>query len=182
MCRIRGAFGQPPEMTMVGKALLNLDQIARTIAPDFDPNASIRDNTVAIMQEKFRASLSPGRLFTSVLEAKEAIEELPGRVNTILERIANNDIRIKVDALEEETLIEGMQKIANRITTGLILAALIVGAAMLMQVETSFRILGYPGFAMIFFSLAAGGGIVLVASIMANDMRSRKRRPPASGA
>ena len=29
---------------------------------------------------------------------------------------------------------------------------------MLMQVETSFRILGYPGLAIIFFLLAAGGG------------------------
>ena len=167
----------PPEITMVGKALLNLDEIACTLAPEFDPTRAIRDNTVAIMQRKFRASLSPGRLFTSVLEAKETLEELPRRVNTILERVANNDIRIKVDALEEETLIDGMQKIANRITTGLVIAALIIGAAMLMRVETSFRILGYPGFAMILFSLAAGGGIWLVASILAKDMRARRRHP-----
>ena len=167
----------PPEITMVGKALLNLDEIARTLAPEFDPTRAIRDNTVAIMQHKFRASLSPGRLFTNVLEAKETLEELPRRLNTILERVANNDVRIKVDALEEETLIEGMQKIANRITTGLVLAALIVGASMLMQVETSFRILGYPGFAIIFFSLAAGGGVWLIASILANDFRARRRTP-----
>src|SRR5581483_8530437 len=124
----------PPEITMVGKALLDLDEIARTLAPEFDPTRAIRDNTVAIMQQKFRASLSPGRLVTSVFEAKETLEELPRRLNAILDRIANNDVRIKVDALEEDTLIEGMQKIANRITTGLILAALIVGASMLMQV------------------------------------------------
>lgn len=169
----------PPEITMVGKALLNLDEIARTLAPEFDPTRSIRDNTVAIMQHKFRASLSPGRLFTSVLEAKETLEELPRRLNTILDRVANNDIRIKVDALEEETLIEGMQKIANRITTGLVLAALIIGASMLMRIETSFQILGYPGFAIIFFSLAAGGGIWLIATILANDLRAR-RKPPKS--
>lgn len=69
-----------------------------------------------------------------------------------------------------------MQKIANRITTGLILAALIIGASTLMQVDTTFRILGYPGFAIIFFSLAAGGGIALIASILANDMRARRKK------
>ena len=47
-------------------------------------------------------------------------------------------------------MLEGLQKIANRITLGLLLAALIIGAAMLMRVETTFRILGYPGLAMLF--------------------------------
>jgi hypothetical protein len=51
--------------------------------------------------------------------------------------------------------MNGVHKIANRITLGLVLAALIVGAAMLMTVPTDFRILGYPGLAIIFF-LAAG--------------------------
>jgi hypothetical protein len=55
----------------------------------------------------------------------------------------------------------------------LIVAALIVGAALLMQVPTSFRILGYPGLAILFFLAAALGGVVLVVSILASD-----RTPP----
>jgi ubiquinone biosynthesis protein len=55
----------------------------------------------------------------------------------------------------------------------LILAALIVGAALLMQVPTSFRILGYPGLAILFFLAAALGGVVLVVGILASD-----RTPP----
>jgi hypothetical protein len=63
----------------------------------------------------------------------------------------------------------GFQKVANRITMGLVLAALIVGAAMLMQVPTSFRIFGYPGLAMLFFLVAALGGIILVVNILFKD-------------
>src|SRR5688572_31334002 len=44
---------------------------------------------------------------------------------------------------------EGVQKIANRITLGLVLAGLIVGAALLTRVETTFRIMGYPGLAIL---------------------------------
>jgi ubiquinone biosynthesis protein len=72
-------------------------------------------------------------------------------------------------------VVEGLQKVANRISLGLVLAALIVGASMLMRVETSFRILGYPGFAMIFFLLAAIAGIGLVISILASDVKARKK-------
>lgn len=63
----------------------------------------------------------------------------------------------------------GFQKVANRITLGLLLAALIIGAAMLMRVDTSFRILGYPGLSIIFFLLAAGGGIALMLTILLKD-------------
>ena len=58
---------------------------------------------------------------------------------------------------------------SNRITTGLILAALIVGAAMMMRVETAFRIWGYPGLAILLFLAAAGGGVVLLINILFYD-------------
>ena len=80
-----------------------------------------------------------------------------------------------MDAIDERTLIDGMQKIANRITTGLILAALIVGAAMLMDVPTSFRIFGYPALAISLFVMAGGGGAALVISILLNDIKVRKK-------
>jgi len=51
----------------------------------------------------------------------------------------------------------------------LLLAALIVGAALLMQVETSFRILGYPGLAIIFFLLAACGALALIVAVLKDD-------------
>jgi hypothetical protein len=62
---------------------------------------------------------------------------------------------------------------------GLILAALIVGAAMLMRVETNFRILGYPGLAILCFVGAAAGALALLVSIVKSDLKAnpRKKRP-----
>jgi hypothetical protein len=96
-------------------------------------------------------------------------------VNRILDTIASNQLEVKVDAIDEQTLMDGFQKVANRITVGLVTAALIVGAALLMKVETSFRILGYPGLAMLCFVAAAGIGFTLVLNIVLNDRRSRKQ-------
>jgi hypothetical protein len=48
-------------------------------------------------------------------------------------------------------------------------AALIIGAAMLMRVETPFRIMGYPGIAMRLFLAAAVGGLLLVYNILFRD-------------
>jgi predicted unusual protein kinase regulating ubiquinone biosynthesis (AarF/ABC1/UbiB family) len=174
MCGERGIRVEP-ELTMLGKTLLNLDQVGRSLDPDFDPNAAIRRNAAEITRQRVRKSLSPGNLFAGVMEIKEFAENLPRRINAILDRVATNSLEVKVDAIDEKTLLEGFIKVANRITMGLILASLIVGAALLMRVETTFRILGYPGLAILCFLAAAGGGVTLVFNILWSDHKHRQR-------
>ena len=55
------------------------------------------------------------------------------------------------------------------------MAALIVGAALMMRVETSFKIFGYPGFPTIFFLLAAIAGILLIINIVFYDEKPKKK-------
>jgi len=96
-------------------------------------------------------ALSPTNLLGGLLEVKDLLVRLPSRLNRILDAIARNELKVKVDTIDEDVIINGLQKIANRITLGVILAALIVGSALLMRVETSFRIFGYPGSRSYFF-------------------------------
>jgi predicted unusual protein kinase regulating ubiquinone biosynthesis (AarF/ABC1/UbiB family) len=159
----------PTELALLGKTLLNLDQIGELLDPKFNPNASIRRNAAEIMRARLVKSASPGNLFSGILEMKDFVERLPARVNKILDAVANNQLAVKVDAIDEARLMAGFQKVANRITMGLLLAALIVGAALLMRIETEFRILGYPGLAIVFFLLATGGGVALMLSILFKD-------------
>jgi predicted unusual protein kinase regulating ubiquinone biosynthesis (AarF/ABC1/UbiB family) len=159
----------PVETATLAKTLLNLDEIGRTLNPTFDPNESIRRNATSIMRRRLTSSLTPGNLFAGILEAKELLQHIPGKLSKILDKVANNEISINVDALDEAKLMSGFQKVANRITVGLILAALIIGAALLMRVDTPQKIFGYPGLAMILFILAAAGAIFLVLRIMFYD-------------
>lgn len=166
-------FRLPQEFTMIAKALLNLDRSVYTLDPGFNPNEVIKERASEILQRNIFKSIAPGNILGGIVEVKEFAEKLPGRVNRILDAVGNNDLKIKVDAIDEKIVLEGLQKVANRITLGLILAALIVGAAMLMRVETSFRILGYPGFPLIFFLIAAVAGMALVVSIVVYDIKPR---------
>jgi ubiquinone biosynthesis protein len=159
----------PAELTMLGKTLLNLDQVGRALAPEFDPNASIRRNAADILQSRLVKSLSPGNLFSGILEVKDLLQRLPVRINKFLDALANNQLKIKVDTIDEHKLMVGFQKVANRITVGLIVASLIVGAALLMRVETTFKIWGYPGLAILFFLAAASAGVVLLVNILFYD-------------
>jgi len=158
-----------PELAMLGKALLNLDQVGYMLDPKFSPNEAIRTSAAEIVERRMAKSLSPGHVFQNVLEMKDFVERMPGRVNRILDAIANNELELRVQAIDENKLLSGFQKIANRITMGLLMAALIVGAAMLMRVDTKFQLFGYPGIAIIFFSIAAVGALALMVQILRDD-------------
>lgn len=169
-------FRLPAEFTMIAKALLNLDRVVYSLDTNFDPNLIIRERANDILQQNILKSVAPTNLLSGVVDLKEFVEKLPTRVNRILDAVGDNELRFKVDAIDEKIVLEGLQKVANRITLGLVVASLIVGAAMLMRVETSFRIWGYPGLAMIFFLLAAAAGLFLAFSILFYDEHRRKKR------
>ncbi len=167
-------FRASPELTMLGKTLLNLDEIGKTLEPDFNPNAAIRRHTESIVRRHLLRNVSPGNVFSSLLETKELVQKLPVKLNRIVDKLASGEFTVKADMIDENLLTENFQKVANRITLGLVLAALIIGAAMLMRVESTFTILGYPGLAMILFLFAAACGFGLVFSILFKDRHFRK--------
>jgi ubiquinone biosynthesis protein len=168
-------FRLPADFTMIAKTLLNLDRVVYTLSPAFDPNATIRRYATQILQHRMLKALEPGNMMSSLIDLKDFVERLPSRVNKILDAVGNNDLQIKVDALDEKVLMEGAQKIANRITLGVVIAAMIIGAALLMRVETEFKIFGYPGLAIICFMLAAAAGFYLVVIILFYDQPLKKR-------
>jgi predicted unusual protein kinase regulating ubiquinone biosynthesis (AarF/ABC1/UbiB family) len=159
----------PAELTLLGKTLLNLDLVAGILAPDFDPNDAVRRHASDLMRQRLQKMMSPANMVSTAMELNDFIQHLPSRMNRILEKAVDNELSIKVNAFDEVRLMEGMQKIANRITVGLVIAALIIGAALLMRVPTSWTILGYPGLAMLFFVAAFIAGVLIVYNIMFRD-------------
>ena len=165
----------PSEFTMLGKTLWNLDEIGKALDPSFDPAESIRRHAPELLRRRMARRLSPGHIAAALLDAKELVQEMPRRLNRLLDLLSKNELKLHVDAIDETALIQGLQKIANRIALGVVLAALIVGAAIVLQIPTRLTILGYPAIAMILFAAAAIGGIALIASIVSTDRRGRER-------
>src|SRR5437762_6570333 len=166
----------PPELTLLGKTLLHLDEVGRVLVPEFDVNAALRRHASSVMRRRMLKSATPANVFSAAMDIREFAERLPGRVNKIVESLAANDLRFKVEVIDQGSIIDGLQKVANRIALGLVLAALIVGAAMLVRVPTSLTIFGYPWIAMALFLAAAAGGFWMAWTILAGDVRKTRVR------
>ena len=171
LSRVSGLHGlrPPAEMSMIGKAMLNLDQATSHLDPTFAPAQCIRDNVSEIFASGLKTS--PGGLLSAAIEAKDFTAQLPRRANRILDAMADGEFRLRVDAIDEQRLHLVLQRVANRLTLGLIIAATLIGAAFMMRVPSTWTILGYPGIAILFFLLAAVAGIVMAVWIVTTDRK-----------
>lgn len=159
----------PIELTILGKILLNMDQIIAFLSPKHQLQETVKEYIEHLMKDRTIKDLKSGHILQTLLDSKELAENIPGRLNKITENLANNKFKIILDAIDERRFILALQKVANRITIGVIVAALILGAALLMRIPTTWMILGYPGFAILLFIFAASIGFYLVYQILFKD-------------
>ncbi|WP_240318599.1 AarF/UbiB family protein [Lysobacter sp. TY2-98] len=177
MTRIATACGlrTPPELSLLGKTLLNLESICDALDPEMDAKDVVRDHLENVMRQRLRKSLSPAGLAGELIEVEGLVREAPRKLNNLLTLLADNRLQVRVDGLDDSKLMENMQKIANRITVGLIIAALLVSSALMMKVDTGARLFGYPAVAIVLFLLAACLGLFVVVSVLLTDHRARPK-------
>lgn len=167
----------PPELTLLGKTLLNLEAVSSALDPELDVKRVVENHLEHVMKQRMRKSFSPAKIASEAMAMQALVREAPQQLSEILGLLANNRLQVKMTGLEESYLIENIQKVANRISTGIIVAALIVASAMLMRSEGGPRLLGYPAVAFVLFVIAAVLGLGIVVSAL---LRDGKAKPPAT--
>ncbi|MFN4161305.1 MAG: ABC1 kinase family protein [Stenotrophomonas sp.] len=180
LVRIATASGlrTPPELSLLGKALLNLETVCRLLSPDLDTRRIVEKQLQHVMRARLKKSLSAANLASEAMEMQQLLREGPRKMSDILALLAENRLQMKVTGLEESRLMENLQKIANRVSAGIVTAALILAAAMMMKVDTGWHLFGYPAiaFTLMFIGVALGLGIILSALIFDRRARSKEER------
>lgn len=154
----------PAELTLVAKALLNLDEVVLKLAPGLNIKAVVRSYASRMMTLRLRQDLSPGRFFASAIELNDLIGGMPGQLRTVFDRMSRNKFEFRLEVERLTDVMAGLERMGNRITAGLVIAALVVGSSIIANVGenwTGWRLLGYPGIAVIGFLLASALGVCM---------------------
>jgi ubiquinone biosynthesis protein len=154
----------PAELTLLAKTLFNLDGVTRGLDPMFSPTAAIRDYANQLTRERAKRDFSPRRLLHLVTQSADLVATMPHRLDVITQRLATGDFATRVDVPQMDTLLNGMQKVANRVFSGLVLAGVVVASALLMP---HMRWLGTIGFV-----IAGVIGLYMVVSILVSDRKA----------
>jgi ubiquinone biosynthesis protein len=158
----------PAELTLLAKALFNLDAVTRSLDPNFNPTACIREYTSEIANKRAKRDMSPSRLFQLAAETSDLVRALPHRLDVFTQKLVADDFAVRVDTPQLGSLLLGLEKVANRIFTGLVLGGLLVASGLLMAYQRNLGMIG--------FLVAGIIGLWMVATILISDRRSRKRK------
>ena len=177
MVRIATACGlrTPPELSLLGKALLNLETVCRLLAPELDTRRIVERQLQHVMRARLKKSLSAANIASEAMELQQLLRDGPRKLSDIMALLAENRLQMKVTGLEESRLMENLQKIANRVAAGIISAALIMAAAMMMKIDTGWHLFGYPLIALLLLLIGVVLGLGIVTSALLFDRRARAR-------
>ena len=163
MVRIAGRHGirLPRDFILLGKTVFIIGGIGRELDPDFD----FLEVAKPFAYDLIKKRLHPKKLFTNLIktlsELSSSLESLPGQVSQILRRFRQGEFKLTIEhkGLEEE--IKGRDRSTNRLTIGLVVAALVIGSSTLVQSGGRIHWAGICGFA-----LAALLGLWLAIAIL----------------
>jgi predicted unusual protein kinase regulating ubiquinone biosynthesis (AarF/ABC1/UbiB family) len=165
----------PAELTMLAKTLLHLDAITKILDPDYDPQQVIRDYAEQLMSQKLAQKFNPRNFYPALLDLNQLALDLPHRAREIVDLTAAGRLTFGMKLSQAEEFLSGMHKIANRITVGVVIAALLLSASLIMRVPTRFTLFGYPGLAVLGYLLASAAAFYLIVSTIVQDRRDQEK-------
>src|SRR5215467_16039749 len=117
----------PTALTLLGKAMLNLDGTIRVLSPELDPVQLIRDYMLQVMERRVRSQMSAGRVFAWVLDMKHLFENAPRRTDMMLDKLANAQFTIRLEVEQLDPAVKSVNKAARRPSFSVLTGALVIG-------------------------------------------------------
>jgi predicted unusual protein kinase regulating ubiquinone biosynthesis (AarF/ABC1/UbiB family) len=165
----------PSELAMLAKTLLHLDGVTKRLDPDYDPQAVIREYAEKLMTQKLAQKFNPRNFYPALLDLNQLLLDLPHRMREIVDIIPAGRLTFGIKLLQAEEFLAGIHKIANRITVGVVIAALLIASSLMMRVPTGSRIFGYPTIAIVGYLIAAVAAVYLIISTLVRDKKDREK-------
>jgi ubiquinone biosynthesis protein len=164
----------PPDLALLIKAFITLEGMGRELDPDFD----MAGEAMPILEKVFRMRFAPTALlrrgWRSALETIGLISDMPHDISRLLRTARRGRLEIHIDVTHLKHVGNQLDGAANRLTIGIVVAALIVGSSIVMTVPGGPKLFGLPLFGLLGYLSAAVGGLWLLLSIWRSNKADRE--------
>jgi ubiquinone biosynthesis protein len=155
----------PADLALLFKALITLEGLGRRLDPGFRLVDHLRPFVRRVIFARYEPGTMTKRLRHGLMDALAAIGGLPSDLTRLVRDARRGRLRIEFDLKRLDHFGHQLDRSANRLTLGVVTAALIVGSSIVMTVGGGPELFGLPLFGVVGFVLASLNGFWLVVSI-----------------
>jgi ubiquinone biosynthesis protein len=155
-----------PDVMLLAKALVSIEGMGRMLDPDFDMVGAVRPFITSLLRERMSPKGVFGTTSSILMSYVHLTRALPRDLREILNRLKRNNFRIDLEHRGLDRLISEMDRSINRLSSSLIIAALIVGSSIVMQADKGPKLMGVSFFAFLGYAIAGFIGLWWVVAII----------------
>ena len=123
----------PPDLALMIKAFLTLEGMGRQLDPDFDMAGAARPFLQRVVLQRYSPRTLLKRSRRTALDAMELVGDLPRELRRLLRTARRGRLHMQVEVTSLKAFGEQVDRAANRLTMGVITAALVVGSSIVMN-------------------------------------------------
>jgi len=156
----------PTHLATVGRMMMLSTGIARKLDPDFDMLAAARPYVRKLVSSQFEARTISREVMALLEEYYSMVRFLPANLRVILNKLKKGQTSITLKHQGFERLIKEIDGASNRLSFSMIVAALIVGSSLIINIDKGPELYGYSALGMAGYLVAGVLGLWLVISIL----------------
>ena len=156
----------PPDLFLMMKALGTVEGVGRMLDPDFDMIARATPFIAKVKLERYKPERIAKDVFDLSAKLLQFLQKFPKELLDITQIIRRKNLSLKIEHRGLETMLATYDRISNRISFSILIAALIIGSALIVISETPPLIYGISLIGIILFFAAAMMGIWLLVAIL----------------
>lgn len=156
----------PADLTMMAKALIITEGVGRQLDPEFDFIELTTPYVKKLLLRKLDPRIYLRDFVDTIDDFAHLIRIFPSETKSILQKIKRGQLTIKFEHQRLENLIRDIDKASNRLSFSLIIAAIIVGSSMIVQLDKGPLLFGFPVIGIIGYIIAGLLGLWLVVAII----------------
>lgn len=155
----------PPDLTLLIKSLITLEGMGRQLDPEFDMVTEFSPFLRRALQARYAPDALVKLGWQAVVDGLDILTGLPQDLRQLLRAARSGRLQVHVDVTRLQDFGNQLDCATSRLTMGVVIAALIIGSAIVMTVERGPVLFGLPLFGLLGFISAAVAGIWLLISI-----------------
>lgn len=146
----RHALTLPGDLVMLFKTLITLEGVVKQL----DGQIELLERAKPIVAAVFKERATPEHILRKskmhLQTLLQTADELPQNLFRLGRRLQKGQIGLTLDFKRFDQLSQQIDRAANRLTMGIVTAALIIGSSIVMSIETGPKLLGFIGYLLAF--------------------------------